>query len=101
MNDMKMDHLGIAMSIINGRPLTDNEPPKLTGDMIYQNSCKRFGFQVVLKNAEDVQIDVKNVGFGEYEGGSKRMFDVDVYKEGGREDSNKVKTLVVKNIMCS
>lgn len=78
-----------------------HEPPRLTGDFVYKDSCRRFGFQVVLKNSEDVLITTKYVGAGEYEGGSKRMFDVDVYKEEGREDSNKVKTILVRNITCS
>ena len=75
--------------------------PRLTGDLVYKNSCRRFSFQALLKNAEGVQISVRTISLGEYEGGSKRMFDQHVQKEEGREDSNKVKTIVVRNITCS
>lgn len=74
--------------------------PRLTGDLVYKDSCKRFSFQALLKNGEDVQISVRTIYLGEYEGGTKRMFDQHVQKEDARLDSDKVKTILVKNIRC-
>ena len=74
--------------------------PRLTGDLVYQDSCKRFSFQALLKNGEDVQITVRAIYIGEYEAGTKRMFDQHVQKEVARLDSDKVKTILVKNIRC-
>ncbi len=79
-----------------------HEPPRLTGDFVYENSCpKYFTFDAVLKNADDVEITSKKIGVGKYEGGSKRMFDVDVYRQEHRGDSDKVKTILVQHITCA
>lgn len=75
--------------------------PRLTGDLVYKDYCRKLSFQALLKNSENVQISVRTIIIGEYEAGSKQMFDQHVQKEEGREDSNKVKTIIVKNITCS
>lgn len=79
---------------------TEFTPPKLTGDISYKESCSLLTFKVDLKNGDNDLITTRHFDFGEYEAGSKRMFDEDVHHERGSAYSDKVRALYVHGVEC-
>lgn len=100
-NARKMN-LNIKYRLATGGTTLQNEftPPKLTGDVVYADSCDRLTFLVSLKNGDGGLIITNHFDFDNYERGSKRMFDQDVWKERGRSYSDKVTEIDVKNVKC-
>jgi len=74
--------------------------PKLTGDVVYSQSCKFLSFKVNMKNPDDVLLHTPQFTFMDYKAGSKRIFDQNIRKIDGRDHSSKVKSMFVHDIHC-